>query len=231
MITQKISMKKLIFVVIFFLFTILSRAEGFGFCFGGKLGYQDTKLSAAKANIDSDLANHMIIGAFGRVVLKNFVIQPEIHLFKSAQILDFNGTDATHLNISVEAKQQSLAIPLMLGYQVLDRPLVKVKATAGLVMYYVVDQTNQVVDQTNPNRNNSPSINVEPNTRSWGYAFNVGADFMMFTIDVSYSFGLTNLVERDFVEIDGQNFVMDNTRQDFITVTLGIKLFSYEYKE
>ena len=224
-------MKKLIFIIIFFLFTILSRAEGFGFGFGGKVGYQNTKLSEAKANLDANLTDHMIIGAFGRIVVKDFVIQPEIHLFKSSQIFNLNGTDATHLNLSIEAKQQSLAIPLMFGYQFLDRTLVKARATAGLVMYYVVDQTNHIVDQNNQNGNNSQSINVEPNKRTWGYAINVGADFMMFTLDISYSFGLSNLVERDFVEIDGQNFIMDNSRQDFFTVTLGIKLFSYEYKE
>ena len=224
-------MKKLLFVVIFFLFTVLTRAEGLGIHLGGKVGYQDTKLSTATANIDVNFADHMIIGAFGRVVIKDFIIQPEVHLFKSAQIFNLSGTDATHLNISVEAKQQSLAVPLMFGYQFFGNSLVKVRTSAGLVMYYIVDQTNQVVNQENQNSSHSPNIDVEPNTRTWGYALNFGLDIMMVTLDISYSFGLTNLVERDFVEIDGQNFIMDNSRQDFVTVTLGIKLFSYEYTE
>ena len=119
----------------------------------------------------------------------------------------------------------------MFGYQFFGNSLIKVRTTAGLVMYYIVDQTNQVVDQENQNSSHSPSIDVEPNQRTWGYALNLGLDIMMITLDISYSFGLTNLVERDFVEIDGQNFVLDNSRQDFVTVTLGIKLFSYEYTE
>lgn len=217
-------MKKLLFVVIFFLLAILSRAEGFGIYVGGKLGYQTTKLSAARVDINAGLNEHMVLGGFGRFVIKNVVIQPEMMLFSTSQIFDLNGTDATHLNISVETEQQSLAMPLMFGYQFFDQSLVKVRATAGLVMYYVLGQNNQ-------NNYNNQNLDIKANNITWGSALSVGVDFMMFTFDISYSFGLTNIVEREIVEIGGHNFVLDNTRQNFFTVTVGVKLFNYIYEE
>ena len=135
-------MKKIIFVIIFFLFSILSRAEGFGVHVGGQIGYQTTHLSASRADIDASIANHLILGGFGRLVINDFVIQPEIMLFKTAQIFSLEGTDSTHLNVSLETKQQSLAFPMMGGYQFYDSPLIKARATAGLVLYYVVDDAN-----------------------------------------------------------------------------------------
>lgn len=215
-------MKKIIFVIIFFLFSILSRAEGFGVHVGGQIGYQTTHLSASRADIDASIANHLILGGFGRLVINDFVIQPEIMLFKTAQIFSLEGTDSTHLNVSLETKQQSLAFPMMGGYQFYDSPLIKARATAGLVLYYVVDDANS-------NNYNNQSLDIEPNKWTFGGAFNVGVDVLMFTLDLTYTFGLTNILEREYVEIGGHHYVMDNTRQNMFSVTVGIKLFNYEY--
>jgi len=222
LITQKTSMKKLIFVLIFFLFTILSKAQDFGVSLGAKVGYQTTKLSAARVDIDADLSEHMLIDGFGRIVISNFIIQPEIMLFKTSQIFDLTGTDATHLNISVEAKQKKLAFPMMCGYQIFERPLFKVRAMGGLVMYYLVDETNQ-------NTYNNQSLDIQANKQSWGGIMDIGVDVLMFTFDFSYSFGMSNIFEREFLEIGGQYYIMENSRQNFFTLTVGIKLFNYEY--
>ena len=215
-------MKKIIFVLIFFLFAILSSAQDFGVSLGGKVGYQTTKLSAARVDIDADLAEHMLIGGFGRLTVNNFILQSEIVLFKTSQVFDLTGTDATHLNISVETKQKKLAFPVMFGYQFYETPMIKVRATGGLVMYYLVDETNQT------NYNNQ-SLDIHADKQSWGGIIDVGVDVLMVTVDLSYSFGMSNIFERDFLEIGGQYYIMENSRQSFFTITVGVKLFNYEY--
>ena len=57
----------------------------------------------------------------------------------------------------------------------------------------------------------------------------IGVDVLMFTFDFSYSFGMSNIFEREFLEIGGQYYIMENSRQNFFTLTVGIKLFNYEY--
>ena len=204
------------------LFTILSKAQDFGVSLGAKVGYQTTKLSAARVDIDADLSEHMLIDGFGRIVINNFIIQPEIMLFKTSQIFDLTGTDSSHLSISVETKQKKLAFPMMCGYQIFERPLIKVRAMGGLVMYYLVDETNQ-------NTYNNQSLDIQANKQSWGGIMDIGVDVLMFTFDFSYSFGMSNIFEREFLEIGGQYYIMENSRQNFFTLTVGIKLFNYEY--
>lgn len=215
-------MKKLIFILIFLFFAALLRSQDFGVCVGAKVGYQTTKLSAARADIDADLAEHMLIGGFGRLNVNNFILQSEIVLFKTSQIFDLTGTDATHLNISVETKQKKLAFPVMCGYQFYETPLIKVRASGGLVVYYLVDEANQT-------DYNNQSLDIQANKQSWGGIIDVGVDVLMVTFDLSYSFGMSNIFERDFLEIGGQYYIMENSRQSFFTVTVGVKLFNYEY--
>lgn len=211
-------MKKLLLVLAVVLFANVARAEGFGFHFGPKIGYQTAKLSIEKADIKSGFSEHLTAGVFGRVVIKDFIIQPELLWFKSSQVfqLENNGI----LNPELTMSQQNLALPIFVGYQFFDWKFVKLRANVGPVMYFVVDQTNKC------NYNNQ-SLDVEANSMTWGGAVNFGVDLLMFTLDINYSFGLTDIVKANDVTIGGEVFPIDNTKQSIFTVTLGVKLFSF----
>ena len=211
-------MKKLLLVLAVVLFANVARAEGFGFHLGGKLGYQTANLSIAKADIKSGFSEHFTAGIFGRVVVKDFIIQPELLWFKSSQVfkLENNGI----INPELTMSQQNLALPIFLGYQFADWKFVKMRANVGPVMYFVVDQTNKC-------DYNNQSLDVEANGMTWGGAVNLGVDVLMFTLDINYSFGLTDIVKANDVTIGGEVFPIDNTKQSIFTVTLGVKLFSF----
>ena len=211
-------MKKLLLVLAIVLFANVAKAEGFGTHIGFKLGYQTTKLSVSKADIKSGFSDHFTLGLFGRVVVKDFIIQPELLWFRSSQVftLDNNGI----INPEITMTEQNLAVPIFLGYQFIDKAIFKLRANVGPVMYFVVDQTNKCnVD--------NQSLDVEANNLTWGGAINVGIDLLMFTFDINYSFGLTNLFDSDNVTIGGESFKFDSSKQNVFTVTLGIKLFSF----
>ncbi len=211
-------MKKLLLILAVVLFANVARAEGFGFHLGGKLGYQTANLSIAKADIKNGFSEHFTAGIFGRVVMKDFIIQPELLWFKSGQV--FNLENDGILNPTLTMSQQNLALPIFLGYQFMDWKLVKLRANVGPVMYFVVDQTSKC-DYDNQ------ELDVEANGMTWGGAVNVGIDVLMFTLDINYSFGLTNLIDKNDVKIGGYDFPIDNTKQSIFTVTLGVKLFSF----
>ena len=216
--TKIYTMKKLLLVLAVVLFANVARAEGFGFHLGGKLGYQTANLSYKKADIESGFANHFTAGIFGRVTVKDFIIQPELLWFKSSQV--FNLENDGILNPTLTMNQQNLALPIFLGYQFWDLKIVKFRANVGPVMYFVVDQTNKC-DYDNQ------SLDVKANGMTWGGAVNLGIDVLMFTLDINYSFGLTDIVKANELTIGGENFKIDNTKQSIFTVTLGVKLFSF----
>lgn len=211
-------MKKLLLVLAVVLFANVARAEGFGTHIGVKLGYQTANLSYKKADIKSGFSEHFTAGIFGRVVIKDFIIQPELLWFKSGQV--FNLENEGVLNPTLTMSQQNLALPIFLGYQFIDLKLFKLRANVGPVMYFVVDQTNKC-------NYDDQSLDVEANGMTWGGALNVGIDVLMFTLDINYSFGLTNLIDKSDVKIGGYDFPIDNTKQSIFTVTLGVKLFSF----
>ena len=211
-------MKKLLLVLAVVLFANVARAEGFGFHIGGKLGYQTANLSIAKADIKSGFSEHFTAGIFGRMVIKDVIIQPELLWFKSSQVFTLSNEGV--INPTLTMSQQNLALPIFVGYQFLDFKLLKLRANVGPVMYFVVDQTNKC-------DYNNQSLDVEANGMTWGGALNVGVDVLMFTLDINYSFALTDLINKDNLTIGGQPFVLDSTKQNIFTVTLGVKLFSF----
>ncbi|MBR4838794.1 MAG: PorT family protein [Bacteroidales bacterium] len=211
-------MKKLLLVLAVVLFANVANAEGFGFHLGAKLGYQTANLSLQKADIENGFSNHFTAGIFGRVTIKNVLIQPELMWFKSGQV--FNLENDGVINPTLTMSQQNLALPIFVGYQFLDLKLVKLRANVGPVMYFVVDQTNKC-------NYNDQAIDIDANGMTWGGALNVGLDVLMFTLDINYSFGLTNLIDKSDVKIGGYDFPIDNTKQSIFTVTLGVKLFSF----
>ena len=226
-------MKKLLLVLAVVLFANVARAEGFGFCLGPKIGYQTTKLSWEKAEIKKGFSDHFTAGVFGRITIHNFIIQPELLWFKSGQVFDFNiqpganvnqGSVNVELNPSLTMTQQNLALPIFLGYQI-DGGLLKLRANVGPVMYFTLSQKQEVDNEGNTQ--NVDFDNLDAKGMTWGAALNVGLDVWKLTLDVNYSFGLSSFFKSDDVNWSfGQSsgtIHLDKTKQNVITITLGLK--------
>lgn len=225
-------MKKLLLVLAIVLFANVVRAEGFGFCLGPKVGYQTTKLSLEKAEIKKGFSDHLTIGVFGRISLNNFIIQPELLWFKSGQVFNFNIDPSVNtnnginvdLNPSLTMTQQNLALPIFLGYQI-DGGILKLRANVVPVMYFVLNQKQTVDSEGNTQSVNFDNLDAKGMT--WGAALNIGLDVWKLTLDVNYSFGLSEFFKSDDVNWSvGQysgSFHLDKTKQNVFTITLGLK--------
>ena len=212
-------MKKLLLVLAIVLFANIAKAEGLGIHIGPKIGYQTATLSLNKADIKTGFDEHLTLGIFGRFTVKNFIIQPELLWFKSGQIYNFKGTDLMDFDPRVEFSQQNLAMPIYLGYQFVDYKFFKLRGNVGPVMYFVVNQKNKI-------NHENQELKADANNMTWGGAVNVGIDVLWFTLDINYSFALTNIIDKTSLDIEGQSFVLDATKQNMFTVTLGFKLIS-----
>lgn len=212
-------MKKLLLILTIVLFANMAKAEGLGIHIGPKVGYQTASLSLDKADIKTGFGEHLTLGLFGRFTIKNFIIQPELLWFKSGQVYNFKGINLMDFNPRLEFSQQNLAVPIFLGYQFLDFKFFKLRGNVGPVMYFVVNQKKEI-------NHANQEVKADANNMTWGGAVNVGIDVLWFTLDINYSFALTNIIDKKSLVIEGESFVLDATKQNMFTVTLGFKLIS-----
>ena len=224
-------MKKLLLVLAVVMFASVARADGFGFCLGPKVGYQTTKLSLDKAEISDGFSNHLTVGVFGRINLGSFIIQPELLWFKSGQVFNVSAdpsismSQGININPTVTLSQQNMAFPIFLGYQLGSGP-VNVRANVGPVMYFVLSQKKTI--DADGSAVSVDFNNLDAKSMTWGAALNFGIDVLFLSLDVCYSFGLSEYFKNDTVNwsIGGESgtFVIDKTKQNMFTVTLGLKL-------
>ena len=221
------TMKKafLLFAALFI--ATIANAQISPITFGPKVGYQTTKLSTNRDVIKSDFKGNMAFGVFARLTIKNVILQPELLYYKSGKMFEVKplgndwGLDNLMPNPTFTINQSNFALPIMMGYQFIDIPLIKMRATVGPVLYFAVGKTEYSV-----NGENLPYLNESvAEDMTMGAAFNLGVDLWKLTLDVNYSFGLTEAFD-DEIEVPGlpEIEIGDNTKQNIFTVTLGFKI-------
>lgn len=134
-------MKRILFSTVFLLFVTIVSAQ---FNFGLKAGYNSSlslkNLSSLSNgsytmdNVKSEIWNNFQAGAFARVFINKFYIQPEILYsvqkkeYELKQVLideDTRRDVNTYMNIS------NVEVPILLGYKLLDLKVLNVRAFAG----------------------------------------------------------------------------------------------------
>lgn len=221
-------MKKVLLFVALFVATAVN-AQISPITFGPKVGYQTTKLSTSKEVIKSDFKGNMAFGAFARLTVKNFVIQPELLYYKSGKVFEvdmfgdnWGGIGNLIPNPTLSINQSNLAMPILLGYQIIDIPLIKVRANAGPVFYFALGKAEYAM-----NGENLPIEFDEDVTEdmTMGAALNLGIDIWKLTLDINYSLGLSDVMDDEIdVPMVGEIELGDDTKQNIFTVTLGFKI-------
>lgn len=219
-------MKKVFLLFAALFMATIANAQISPITFGPKVGYQTTKLSLDENVIKSDFKGNMTFGVFARLTIKNIVIQPELLYFKSGKVFEVNalgndwGLNNLIPNPTFTINQSNLALPIMIGYQFIDIPIIKMRANVGPVFYFAVGKAEYSM-----NGEDIP-LPVESVTENMtmGAALNLGLDIWKLTLDINYSLGLTDVFD-DELEIAGHKVDLgDDTKQNIFTVTLGFKI-------
>lgn len=222
-------MKKVFLLFAALFIATVANAQISPITFGPKVGYQTTKLSINNDDIKSDFKGNMTFGVFARLTIKKFVFQPELLYFKSGKVfettlLDFGPNSIIpDVRPTITINQSNFALPVMLGYQFIDIPIIKMRATVGPVFYFAVGKTEYSSNLTGDKKTKvqeSPSEDM-----TMGAALNLGIDIWKLTLDVNYSFGLTDAFDDAEFNVPGlgEVGVGDDTKQNIFTVTLGFK--------
>lgn len=210
-------MKKSLLLIAIVMMAVAVNAQTFAI--GPKVGYQTQTLSASGADVESGFKNNFTAGLFTRFGISKFIIQPEILYFRTGQVFNM---DIDGFSPKLTLNRVNIGVPVMLGYKFIDLKVFKMRATVGPVFNFAVSQDND--------KEGFPdNIDVEKIT---GKDFSVngmvslGFDVLFLTVDVGYSFGLSNIMGDQTIKINGYDVAVEESRQNMFMVTIGAKLFS-----
>ncbi len=213
------TMKKTILISAFILLGSVIMAQGISF--GPKIGYTTNKLSSDKSDIKTDLKSNFLFGAFLRLGDKIY-LQPEINYFTSGSVFRMPSVSLDGVNLSPfddEITMKNIQIPLYIGYTLLDLKLANVRAMAGPTATLILDKEVKPLEAVNPAVIKDSDIG----DFQWGFQFGLGADVLMFALDIQYFIGLNKLIGE--VEVPGGNPIVLDSRPSGFMVSLGWKIF------
>ena len=206
-------MKKLILLLGFFVAVNMSFAQ---LHFGPKVGYNTSKLSIDRSDIDTDLKNSFQFGAFVRLGEKVY-IQPEVNFLTQGGI--FERPELGSLSpFKQEVSLKTIQIPVMIGAKLIDLKVANIRVMGGPVASIVTDSEieNKMEDYI------APIEDTDLEDLIWSFQVGAGIDVLMFTVDIRYNIGLNKII--DDVIIEGETVSFESKASGF-NVSLGWKIF------
>ena len=189
-------MKKLTILIVLVAFAFAGNAQDI-FDFGPKVGINTTKISANIASYNQETITKFQFGAFARVNVGPFYIQPEAY---------FNSKEYIYLdNLGITTKDKfdlsTIDVPALVGFKIINQESLNVRVMAGPVFSFLTD------------KNAKEQLNEEniKNSR-FGWQYGAGVDFMFLTLDAR-------------MESYSKNFAPKYDTNGVFIISLGVKLF------
>jgi len=185
------------------------------FNFGPKAGVNVNHLSTRMDGFDNDTYVGFKGGFFARFNIHKFHIQPEVNFSMVGGEGTFNGGSGGRY----EVKANTLEIPVLAGYKVLDFKVVNLRLQGGFFFSYNLTKSITVNDPNYPQNNTFRSDKMA----GWNGGFIVGGglDVWRITLDARYQWGLVNMA--------GDNIFQQDPRAGFkhgtFEITAGFKIF------
>lgn len=190
--------------------------------FGPKIGYNTSKLSTDKEEISSNLKNSFQFGIFLRLGNK-YYIQPELNYLTQGGVYKNPGEDGSLAPFEQEINLKTIQIPAMIGVELIDLKVGNIRAMAGPVASII---TNKEIETTNTSGYISPIEDADIEDMIWSGQVGLGADVLMFTLDVRYNFGLNKVIgEVDYQHEGETKSIVFDSRTSGWNVSLGWKIF------
>ncbi|MCF8360897.1 MAG: PorT family protein [Prolixibacteraceae bacterium] len=157
---------------------------------------------------DKSQITHYHAGAFIRFSLDKVYLQPEVYFNTKGGIIDeFNALYIDEYDYSEQFSYQTIDIPILLGFHIVNKPIFNLRVYGGPVLSYVT---------TDPIINDFSDLNVEELKDNFiGAQIGVGFDLWFVTIDAR--------VENTFnIFIESSEYSAAN---QVYLISAGIKLF------
>lgn len=209
-------MKKIFFLIIVAAGIQLSAQKAKIFNLGVHMGVNVNTLSTSLPDYFTTANAGFRGGLFGRINIKRFHIQPEINF----SMVGSEGTFSENPNRYYSTRANTLEIPLMFGFKIIDFKLINIRLQAGGFFAYNFSNTIQVQDAAFP-VNDTTITSANGAKYNGGIILGGGVDIWRFTADLRYQWGLANQF--------GDNFIFQDPRAGFkygtFSITIGYKFF------
>ena len=169
------------------------------FVLGLKGGINTSKLTTDVSTLTADAKGGSNFGAFGRFGGKHFYLNPEF-------LYVVNNSNITSKGVIDAVKTKSIQVPVLLGLNLLNLKVLKLNAFTGPAISF------------GSGYESSQNLKYNINKATWDYQVGAGIDLLIFTLDVRYSWGLSNNLSSTNI---GSNFT---SKENAFRVSLGIKL-------
>ena len=213
-------MKKIILAVFLSIIPLTIFAQG-PISFGPKIGWNSDRLTTDYTQYVKDLKSGFQGGVFLSIYLHRFYIQPEAYfsIKRGALQATINPLDPqSTLNISQSVNLQSVDVPLLLGFKVLDLKLARLRIWGGPVVSYLINKDYALSNTNNGNDLTSRITRDDFKQTTWSGQIGAGVDILMLTFDIGYEFGLNSFLTISSLD----NF---NLRNNLFYCSLGWRIF------
>ncbi len=202
-------MKKSVIIIFLIFFSYCAQSQ---ITFGPKIGFTASKLTSDKEILKNDFKNSLHYGVFLRLGNK-LHLQPELLYMTKGASIKYNLTNGIEQNI----KLNTIDIPLMLGVKLINLWLLNVRIYGGPVASFVINKdithTSDLIDVL-PQKENIKDL-------LWSMNIGAGVDLKMFTLDIRYEFGMSDIIQ----DKKFPNFDITDVRNNAFLLSLGIKIF------
>jgi hypothetical protein len=170
--------------LLFSLLLFLSAAVFAQFTIGPKIGITMSTLKTTFPEIKEEMKTGIQFGAFARIGKKLYV-QPEAMFSTGGGKITNEGTD-----IKTTVKLNSVEIPVLVGYRLLNLKVVNLRIMGGPAISIV---TNKEIEFDEGFENPITAENIKDGI--WSFQLGAGVDVLMFALDVRYEWGLNNIYD------------------------------------
>ena len=191
-------MKKIILITAIVLISSYSFGQiGFGI----KGAVTMSKLSTDLSDVEEAAKTGFQAGAFVRIGDK-WHLQPEAYFTSKMGNLKF---DVLQQSVEQTVTLNTIDIPVLIGYKILDPPTLNVRLQAGPVASIVANKSFKLeVDGVETPTDEEFKDSFKD--LNWGLQFGAGVDFLMLTVDLRYELGLSNIYNKPDGATEDQTF-------------------------
>lgn len=214
-------MKKITLLLAVTLFSTMAMSQlGFGI----KGAVTMSNLTTDIQEIEEAAQTGWQLGAYLRIGDK-WHLQPEVYFTAKPGSLTYSYSDLNDPmqtgKVTQDITLNTIDIPLLIGYKIIDPPTLNVRLQAGPVLSMVANKTFNVSSEGVDPPELTDSYENSYSDINWGLQFGAGVDFLFLTADLRYEMGLSNLYEND---LDGVNNIGGAFKNNVFMLSVGIKI-------
>jgi Flp pilus assembly pilin Flp len=191
----------------FTLLALVMVTYGQTFDLGVKASYNTTKFTLSASSVANEFKNGSGVnfGVFARLGGSKVYLQPEFLYSSKTGTYTVKNTLGAVLSTN-DVKMQTIQIPILLGFKLLDLKIASLRAFTGPAASFVTNGSMK-------NIGTQVKDNFTSNNMGWDWQVGAGVDVLMFTLDMRYELPLSELKSATVDTFKGRTF----------TVSIGLK--------